>query len=462
MNKFFTILFIPEKTDQIKKLLIPAVYLHVALILGFFSCFFLCFMIYDYVKVMQQLAENRKLVVENRELRERIQGFSNKLHVVEESLERIQTFATKLRIITNQSDENTEFLKEKATKNFPGKPMDDHSVTPGTTIHRQIRKPMLPEEERTVVVIHTHHPDCDHGDESKFTYGSEIKFGFSPIQTGAAEAAIHESFDTKLLWHPSNSVGGPETALDKPIFHLARVSAEPRHLGGKKSVQSAPPAIPVTTSVTSTAQMSAPATKLSQEGTRKQARFKRISELLQSEGELQLDKRLDNDFTQLYQSLQKMQRMAESVAIDVQDLRSTLLDQKDYLGSMPTLKPARGWYTSGFGMRLSPYTGQPTMHEGLDIANHYGKQIIAPAAGMVSFVGVRPGYGKLVTIDHGYGIQTQYGHVSKFFVKEGTRVTRGMRIAAIGSTGRSTGPHVHYEVRVNGIPVDPYFYILND
>lgn len=410
MNKFFTILLIPEKTDQVKKLLIPTIYLRVAMVLGFFACFFLFFMVYDYVKVMQQLAENRKLIVENRELRERIQGFSNKLRVVEDSLERIQTFATKLRIITNQGDDRTESLKEKATRDFPGTPMDDHSVTPGTT-QKQIRRAPLSGED---IYAHSDHDEnCNH-----------------------------------------SGMGGPEVPLPlskEQYLQLARLEPEPRNLGGK-----------IPDLLRPEDEVAKPETTETKTEVSTEPRVSRISELLQSQTEAQLDRRLDDDFSRLDLALNELQRLAESVEIDVQDLGSTLLDQKDYLESMPTLKPTQGWYTSGFGMRLSPYTNQPAMHEGLDIANHYGKYIIAPASGIISFVGVRPGYGQLVTIDHGYGIQTQYGHVSKFFVKEGQRVNRGVKIAAIGSTGRSTGPHVHYEVRVNGIPVDPYFYILND
>lgn len=448
MNKFFTILFIPEKTDQVKKLLIPTVYLRVSLILGFFGIFFLCFMIYDYVQVMQQLAENRKLVVENRELRERIQGFTNKLHIVEESMERIQTFATKLRIITNQGSDNTEFLKEKATRDFPGTPMDDHSVTPGTTIQKQLQRPRSPEEKGA------HFAHFMHGDHSNCNHEEELKFARWVPHSGARFPSVERD----RLWRPGLAIGGPEIELGDSIATVASLSAEPRHLGGKIPDLLRPKNMPKTSE--SMHEAAVATTELTDSARPK--RFKRISELLQSQAESELDRQLNDDFTRLNLALEEMQKLAETVEIDVQDLSSTLLDQKDYLNSMPTLKPSRGWYTSGFGMRLSPYTGRPTMHEGLDIANHYGKAIISPAAGMVSFVGVRPGYGKLVTIDHGYGIQTQYGHVSKFYVKEGARVKRGMKIAAIGSTGRSTGPHVHYEVRVNGIPVDPYFYILND
>ena len=404
MNKFFTILFIPEKTNQVRKLIIPAAYLRIALILGFLGCFFVAFMIYDYVNVMQQLAENRKLAIENRQLRQKIQSFSTKLTSVEESLERIQTFATKLRIITNQGDEDTEVLKERAGKDIPGVPMDDHSVTPGTNIRYEKKAKDTSPDEFTWL--------------RDLTENTSVRFAELSIPTldDEVERAVQASPPQKIVTGQELPQGAITEGGDK-----------------KKAISSL-----------------------------HRKRTVKISDLLEDEEDVSVDEALEKEFDRLYIAFQEIQKLSRDVEVDIQDLASTLLDQKDYLLSMPTLKPTNGWYTSGFGMRSSPYTGLPAMHEGLDIANHYGQTIISPAAGIVSFAGARPGYGKLITIDHGYGLQTQYGHISKFYVKEGDRVKRGQRISAIGNTGRSTGPHVHYEVRVNGIPVDPYFYILND
>jgi murein DD-endopeptidase MepM/ murein hydrolase activator NlpD len=188
---------------------------------------------------------------------------------------------------------------------------------------------------------------------------------------------------------------------------------------------------------------------------------KRLSDLIREDEERE-SAELRRDFSKLNQAFDSVHQHALAVELDVQSLTTALLDQRDYLDSMPTLKPTNGWYSSGFGLRNSPFTDKSTMHEGMDIANHVGSTIVATASGIVTYAGPRPGYGNLVTIDHGYGIQTQYGHISKSYVKTGEKVKRGQRIAAVGNTGRSTGPHVHYEVRVNGIPVDPYFYILED
>jgi murein DD-endopeptidase MepM/ murein hydrolase activator NlpD len=98
----------------------------------------------------------------------------------------------------------------------------------------------------------------------------------------------------------------------------------------------------------------------------------------------------------------------------------------------------------------------------MDIAAPHGKEVNAPSDGTVVFAGLEGGYGNVIVIDHGYGIKTRYGHLSKMLVKAGDRVKRGVPIAAVGNTGRSTGPHLHYEVRVNGIPQNPRKFILEE
>lgn len=145
------------------------------------------------------------------------------------------------------------------------------------------------------------------------------------------------------------------------------------------------------------------------------------------------------------------------------DLYELLSDQKSFLNALPTKKPAEGYFTSGFGVRVSPTgEGVEKMHEGLDIANHVGTPIKAPANGVVVFSGRKSGYGQIVILDHGYGLETWYGHASKLLVRSGQNIKRGQSIALIGNLGHSTGPHLHYEVRVHGIPVDPLAYILEN
>lgn len=160
--------------------------------------------------------------------------------------------------------------------------------------------------------------------------------------------------------------------------------------------------------------------------------------------------------------IDRVVRQTELRRQGLQELWDTLSERESLLNATPSIKPVPGWYTSRFGYRLDPYTNRPIMHSGLDIAAAQGSPVFAPANGIVSFVGYEPGYGNLVSIDHGFGVLTRFGHNSRVFVQKGQSVSRRDVIASVGSTGRSTGPHLHYEVRVHGVPVDPMNYILDD
>jgi murein DD-endopeptidase MepM/ murein hydrolase activator NlpD len=127
----------------------------------------------------------------------------------------------------------------------------------------------------------------------------------------------------------------------------------------------------------------------------------------------------------------------------------------------PSIWPVRGWVTSGFGPRISPFTSQPAMHDGLDIGAAPNTPVRAPAGGSVRWAGFDAKMGNTIVIDHGYGIETLYGHLAKIQVRTGQRVNRGDLIGLVGSTGLSTGPHLHYTVRVKGQPVNPLRYILD-
>lgn len=171
---------------------------------------------------------------------------------------------------------------------------------------------------------------------------------------------------------------------------------------------------------------------------------------------------LRSDYKELEERFTQLNFSSLNLEQGVQDLYELLVDQKAFLAALPTRQPALGYFTSGFGVRRSPYGGRDKMHEGLDIANRPGTTIQSPANGLIVFAGQKPGYGRTVIIDHGYGLETWYGHTSKVLVRQSQKVRRGESIALIGNTGRSTGAHVHYEVRVNGIPVDPLTYILEN
>lgn len=144
------------------------------------------------------------------------------------------------------------------------------------------------------------------------------------------------------------------------------------------------------------------------------------------------------------------------------DLWESLSERQSLLNATPNIKPARGWLTSGFGYRISPFTGKPALHAGLDIAAAPGSPVYAPADGVVTFSSYDESYGKLISVDHGYGVSTRFAHLSQTYVQAGQRVNKWDVIGAVGNTGRSTGPHLHYEVRVNGTPVNPRNYILDE
>jgi murein DD-endopeptidase MepM/ murein hydrolase activator NlpD len=129
---------------------------------------------------------------------------------------------------------------------------------------------------------------------------------------------------------------------------------------------------------------------------------------------------------------------------------------------LPSLPPVDGgWLSSSFGWRIDPFSGQKSFHEGLDFPSESGTPIVAAASGKVIFADVHPQYGKMVEIDHGNGLVTRYAHASKLFVKEGDFIVRGQKVAAVGSTGRATGPHLHFEVRLNGVPQNPGRFLLS-
>ena len=164
---------------------------------------------------------------------------------------------------------------------------------------------------------------------------------------------------------------------------------------------------------------------------------------------------------QMKTDMERLKSEAVSREESLSELEKLLSTKKEMLVHTPSIWPAQGWVTSGFGFRSNPFTGLNQMHEGFDISNRVGTQVMATADGIVSDTGKDFSLGNVVVVSHGFGMTSRYCHLNKFFVKPGQRVKRGDKIAEIGNTGMSTGPHLHYEVRVNGIPVNPQRYILN-
>jgi murein DD-endopeptidase MepM/ murein hydrolase activator NlpD len=158
----------------------------------------------------------------------------------------------------------------------------------------------------------------------------------------------------------------------------------------------------------------------------------------------------------MYMSLEKIEKKIDIGIKDKDDLHRYFSEQQEqFAASTPSAWPVRGWLTSRFGYRVSPFTGRREFHKGIDIAARINTPVTAPADGTISSVRRDRFSGAVVGINHSYGLDTIYAHLQKILVKEGQAVKRGDVVALVGNTGRSTGPHLHYEVRLNGIPVDP-------
>ncbi len=177
--------------------------------------------------------------------------------------------------------------------------------------------------------------------------------------------------------------------------------------------------------------------------------------------DLELQERHNQLIKDMHNQIKKLEDTSATQKSVFSKLLKDLKEQKNIMAHTPAIRPTEGWISSGFGYRKSPFTGKREFHKGVDIANRKGTPILAPAEGTVSFVGKKGSFGNLIVIDHGYGIITRYAHIEKITCKRGDIVQRGDVIAQMGNSGRSTGPHLHYEVRLNGVPVNPSKYILD-
>jgi murein DD-endopeptidase MepM/ murein hydrolase activator NlpD len=163
----------------------------------------------------------------------------------------------------------------------------------------------------------------------------------------------------------------------------------------------------------------------------------------------------------LHRSARWLGEAASSQERSLAEVVGQLESKRAHLAATPAIWPTKGWLTSRFGTRVSPFTNQKQFHPGIDIAGERGTDVVAPAQGKVVFSGNRGPLGKSIIIDHGYGVRTQYGHSDDIYVKSGESVQRGQRIATLGNSGRSTGPHLHYVVEVKGKAVNPLDYIFD-
>jgi len=174
-----------------------------------------------------------------------------------------------------------------------------------------------------------------------------------------------------------------------------------------------------------------------------------------------LTKKHNSLIREMHHQADQLNSASVNQAAGFESLLQYLETQVDLLASTPSIRPVSGWITSRFSHRISPFTGRREFHKALDIANRIKTPIIAPADGKVSFVGKRWLMGNVVEINHGHGFLTRYAHLEASKKKKGDRVKRGETIALMGNSGRSTGPHLHYQIFLNGLPVNPEKYIIN-
>lgn len=369
MDRYYTIMIIPEKNKDVKSLKIPRLLFRSLLFIFISFVVLLGILTYDYWNVLSQVYENKHLLVENRQLKEQVQLFQMKLNSITEDLERINTFERKLRNITG-----LESIKPVSADSVIGDKTS--SINSSFNIGE---------------------PDRD------FSSNSMIR--------------IFKS--------------GPKEALTKiKNFEDDKQFQETKKLYEEKISQSFA-----------------------------------LSDNMSYAKDWSLMTRQSLSVAALYAEFDYKHEIVTNfireLEVKINELDQHLLDKESFLRSTPTLFPALGHISSGYGPRMSPYAQRIKMHEGIDIGAPVGTSIVAPADGVITFSGAKPGFGNFVQIDHGYGVETIFGHASTLSVKKGQKIVRGDKIATVGNTGYSTGPHVHYEVRVNGTPVDPLYYMLN-
>jgi murein DD-endopeptidase MepM/ murein hydrolase activator NlpD len=336
-DKFFTLMVVPEKSDRIRKFTVPALYLKALAGVGAVLCFLGILLVFDYLHVLGQVSENKKLRLENHVLKTDIQTAKAKLESLDQSVTRLKSFANKLRVISNLDNPGSQRMLQQVPELPNGQPQ------PGGN-------PMESEDSGRI-----EDPDR-HSRLEKFREATVL-------------GELGQGFEADDLLGEVNRI---------------------------------------------------------------------------SEGAV------------------KLKEVAEDEERTLADLQEQIQERLQRLLSTPSVMPAMGWISSEFGTRFNPFSGVRTFHAGIDIANRPGTSIHAPADGVVTNVGVQGGFGQVVRIDHGYGVVTKYGHNSRILAKPGQRVKRGDKVAEMGSSGRSTGPHLHYQVEVNGRPVNPRLFILEE
>lgn len=174
-----------------------------------------------------------------------------------------------------------------------------------------------------------------------------------------------------------------------------------------------------------------------------------------------LDKaKRESDINMIHEELNILREEASGRETSLQRLLEFFEAYRNRRHSSPSIWPLKGSITSSFGYRESPFSSKSEFHSGIDISCSTGTPVLAPADGIVSYIGYNDGFGSFLELDHGYGITTIYGHLLRTDVVMGKKVQRGQIIAKTGSSGTTTGPHLHYEVRLHGAPINPFKFIL--
>lgn len=369
MDRYFTVMVVPEREKGVKSFRIPRVVFHAAIFFMVVFTILLSILTYDYWKILRQVYENKHLTIENRQLQEQIQLFQMKLNSLTEDLERIHTFEKKLRIITGIEEADlTQSLKD-----------------PNSNGQYPLNETGEPDGE-----LNTTSPKVKKGNQTKvFKNLDQLKEYESAPEFINLKDLYEQKIAAKFGLQKGYSYTKEWNELTKQSFTMASGFAEFDYKFGF------------------------------------------------------------------------VKSFVKDLEVNIHKLDQFLLDKDSFLRSTPTLLPTKGWITSYYGPRISPTSKRLRMHEGIDIGARSGTPILAAADGRVTFAGKKPGFGNFVQIDHGYGIETFYAHAKGLFAKKGQVVTRGTLIASIGNTGASTGPHLHYEIRVNGTPVDPLYFVLD-
>lgn len=451
-------MLVPEKNKSIKTLKIPAFAIKLAAVCVFGLLLFSGIILFDYWNLMQNVVDNKHISLENRQLREQLQIFQMKINTLTNDVERISTFEQKLRTITGlerekltksyfetlqviqeQNQNLQDQLPNTKTKDKNDSDQSYKDELLEDVPQKKIPKPsleILPDENVPPAAPLTQPTPLPIKEVPKTTSSKIFNWIFSTAQAQVPTSPKVNQFDDlngeDKDWTPPQAEEFRKKFLTD--LNLENFTQEQEFQDILRGHQQA---------------------FLNIFGISDNYKVTRLfSQLVQRSGILSFEMaKFDYQFEMVNNFALKLEQK-------LHELDQFLLDRDSMLLSTPILMPTNGWITSYFGPRINPYTGRLKMHEGIDVGAPNGSSIYAPADGVVVFAGLKPGFGKNVQIDHGYGIETLYAHSERLHVKSGQQVKRGTLLANVGSTGHSTGPHLHYEVRINGVPVDPFYFII--